>query len=28
MLDATKAVNRGIADALAMQFTDLPFLLL
>ena len=28
MLDATKALNRGIADALAMQLTDLPFLLL
>jgi hypothetical protein len=27
-LDATKALNRGIADALSLQFTDLPFLLL
>ncbi len=27
-LDATKALNRGIAAALSLQFTDLPFLLL
>jgi len=27
-LDATKALNRGIADALSLQFTELPFLLL
>ena len=27
-LNATKALNRGIADALSLQFTDLPFLLL
>ena len=27
-LDATRALNRGIAGALSLQFTDLPFLLL